>query len=52
MPHDMTIADALSRVRSIRVDEAAPPVVHTAAAELAQACDGAIEVRDVSGPAR
>ncbi|MGD8869446.1 MAG: hypothetical protein PVI01_17640, partial [Gemmatimonadales bacterium] len=52
MPRDMTIADAFSRIRSIRVDEAAPPVFHTAAAELARVSGGAVEVGPVSQPLR
>lgn len=52
MPHEMTIADALSRIRSIRVDEAAPPVLHSAAAELARASGGAVEAGRSSGPIR
>ncbi|MGD8699036.1 MAG: hypothetical protein PVJ43_07080 [Gemmatimonadales bacterium] len=52
MPHDMTIADALSQVKSIRVDDLAPPVLHTAAAELAQACGGTVVVGGVGEPTR
>jgi len=43
MLHELTIADALSQVRSVRVEESAPQVVHTAAAELALACGGVVE---------
>jgi hypothetical protein len=50
MPHDMTIAEALSQVKSICVDGVAPKVFHTAARELAQACGGAVEVGGGSQP--
>jgi len=50
MPHDMTIADALSRVRSVRVNESAPPVFHSVAGELAQPCGGTVEFNDRGEP--
>jgi hypothetical protein len=52
MAHDMTIADALSQVKSICVDEAALRVFHTAAAELSQACGCAVDVGGGSQPLR
>lgn len=52
MPHDVTIADALSQVRSIGVDESGPPVLRTAAAVLAEACGAAIEIGGVRQPIR
>ncbi|MGD2215376.1 MAG: hypothetical protein PVJ64_01415 [Gemmatimonadales bacterium] len=47
----MTIADALSSVKAIRLGEA-PPVLHTVAAELARATGAEIAVGQITDPTR
>ncbi len=43
MQPDTTIGDALSRMKSIRINAEAPPVIHTAATELSRVAGATVE---------